>query len=73
MYDSDTNETANLNDISQNYEIANNIISFTNIIKNRKPIKALNSLNLKKNGSSKNKDDETARGYKFQYIEKENF
>jgi hypothetical protein len=51
MYDSDTNETANINDISQNFESVNNVISFTNIIKNRKPIKALNSLNLKKNGS----------------------
>jgi hypothetical protein len=51
MYDSDTNEAANINDISQNFESVNNVISFTNIIKNRKPIKALNSLNLKKNGS----------------------
>ena len=65
MYDSDTNETANLNDISQNFESNNNINSYTNIIKNRKPIKALNSLNLKKNGAVKSRDDETARGYKF--------
>jgi hypothetical protein len=45
MYDSDTNKTANLNDISQNFESVNNFITFTNIIKNKRPIKALNSLN----------------------------
>lgn len=50
MYDSDTNESANVNDISKNFESVNNIFSFTNINKNKKPIKALNTINLKKNG-----------------------
>jgi hypothetical protein len=34
-------------------------------MKSRKPVRALNSLILKKNGVLKSRDDDTIRGYKF--------
>ena len=65
MYDSDTNEAVTINDNNQSFETASNIVIFNKIIKSRKPVRALNSLILKKNGTLKSKDDEFIRGYKF--------
>ncbi len=65
MYESDTNEAANTTDNNQSFETANNIVIFNKIMKSRKPVRALNSLILKKNGVLKSRDDDTIRGYKF--------
>lgn len=65
MYESDTNEAANTTDNNQSFETANNIVIFNKIMKSRKPVRALNSLILKKSGVLKSRDDDTIRGYKF--------
>jgi hypothetical protein len=65
MYESDTNEANNSNDNNQSFETANNMVIFNKIMKSRKPVRALNSLNLKKNGGLKIRDDDIIRGYKF--------
>ena len=49
MYESDTNEANNSNNNNQSFETANNMVIFNKIMKSRKPVRALNSLNLKKN------------------------
>lgn len=72
MYDSDTNETGN-QEMNTTFEINNQLSlkNFSKFLKNKKPVRALNSLIIKKNGGLKSRDDDAMVGYRFKYCEKE--